>query len=102
MLQVQHRPLDKVSHLTLNILRRKPAIMMRSLCSVWIVCLLAARVSAHGGTLHPGGPEQNNFIRSKVASCSKWVPASGTLKDSKVVPSAAKLAPVDVKVNTAA
>jgi hypothetical protein len=72
--------------------------MVRSLCLVVIVCLLAAGASAHGGTLHPSGPEQNNYIRAKVASCSKWAPASGTLKDSKVQPSAAKLAPVDVKV----
>jgi hypothetical protein len=73
--------------------------MVRSACfTVLIVCLLAARVSAHGGALHPGGPEQNKFIRAKVASCKNWVAATGTLKDGKVVPSAAKLAPISVKV----
>lgn len=74
--------------------------MVRSACGVLILCLLAARASAHGGALHPGGPEQNNFIRAKVASCKNWVPATGTIKAGKVVPSAAKLAPITVKVRT--
>lgn len=75
--------------------------MVRSACILVIgVCLLAARASAHGGALHPGGPEQNNYIRAKVASCSNWVPATGTLKAGKVVPSSAKLAPITVQVRT--
>lgn len=73
--------------------------MKQCICAVVIIgCLLAARVAAHGGTLHETGPEQNNYARVKVASCSKWVPASGRLVAGQVQPAADRRAPVDVQV----
>lgn len=38
------------------------------------------------GTLHPypGTPSGSNYIRTKIASCSNWVPASGAVKYSLV------------------
>lgn len=58
----------------------------------------AVQVAAHGGKLHPGTPETSNYIRVKVASCSNWVAASGTIKTTQVVPAKTKIDPVDVKV----
>lgn len=74
--------------------------MMRSAISAAILLgLLVSHASGHGGTLHPGGPEQNGFLRAKVASCSKWVPASGVIKASKVVAAASRVPATDVKVS---
>ncbi len=73
--------------------------MTRSVFSAVILLgVLVAHASAHGGMLHPGSPEENGFIRVKVASCSKWVPASGQIKSSKVVAAAKPAAATDVKV----
>eukprot|EP00877_Chromochloris_zofingiensis_P000386 jgi/Chrzof1/10348/Cz04g38220.t1 len=42
------------------------------------VVLLAAVAHGHGGALHPypGTPEGRNDIRTRVGTCSKWVPVS--------------------------
>lgn len=65
---------------------------------VLIACVLAAHAAAHGGAFHEGSPEIARHIRVKVASCKKWVPASGRIEGSAVVPTATRMAPVDVKV----
>lgn len=76
--------------------------MSQSFCAVIVlIACLAAHASAHGGTLHPGSPEESNYLRVKVASCSKWTAASGRINGSEVSPAATKMAPVDVKVRTA-
>ncbi|WIA40752.1 hypothetical protein OEZ86_004434 [Tetradesmus obliquus] len=51
-----------------------------------VLLALALGAAAHGGTLHPypGTPSGSNYIRTKIASCSSWVPASGAVKYSLV------------------
>jgi len=67
---------------------------------VVIGCVLAAYAAAHGGALHEGSPETARHVRVRVASCKKWVPASGRIKESAVVPTGTRMAPVDVKVRS--
>eukprot|EP00775_Hariotina_reticulata_P009661 gene9661-9820_t len=47
--------------------------------------------TAHGGHLHlyPSTPSGSNFIRTKIATCSKWLPATGPVKYSLVDAAAA-------------
>jgi hypothetical protein len=48
-------------------------------CAVSALC-------CYSGTLHlyPGTPSGSNYARTKIASCSRWVPASGAVKYSLV------------------
>lgn len=78
---------------------RSKAAKMKSPAT--IICLLICSLSlasGHGGTLHPGSPETNNWNRVKVATCSDWKSAAGRLRDGKTSPIADRRAPVDVKV----
>lgn len=61
------------------------------------------QLAACSGELHPwpGTPSGSNYIRTKIASCNKWVAGSGTVKyslaDSTAPPKAAAK-PVSIKV----
>eukprot|EP00882_Tetradesmus_deserticola_P000389 GHRQ01000427.1.p1 GENE.GHRQ01000427.1~~GHRQ01000427.1.p1 ORF type:complete len:324 (+),score=93.15 GHRQ01000427.1:307-1278(+) len=56
--------------------------------AIFSVALLAWALgaAAHGGTLHtyPGTPSGRDYIRTKIASCDSWAPASGAVKYSLV------------------
>jgi hypothetical protein len=55
--------------------------------------------------VYPGTPSGSNYIRTKIATCSKWVPAAGPVKYSLVdaaaaeATAAAAAAKPSVKVN---
>lgn len=67
-----------------------------------ILLLAAAAVgaAAHGGKLHKTTPETSNYIRTKVASCRDWVPATGKMGKVQLLvsPGAKASGGADVKV----
>lgn len=91
---------DQPSIYIFSLSRISPATMgrLRTVVGLLVVALLLPGTAAHGGSLHKGTPETSRYIRTKVASCSSWVPANGTVVFSLVSPGATTAAPVDVKV----